>query len=213
MPSLSLISSSCLSVLSFKDFSCIFNLSASTLCFSVSRLDSESHFVHWCAGLRSKEEACLWEVVIIGVKWQFLFHVDYDLGSSECSTGILPLIMLSCNIIMRWFSFFSSRISCWAWAMASHGWTGLGSADGTGVTPGFIRDMEGIVPVLWRPRFSLGECLLDAKWEGGTRSSWRCPTVQNMKCCYTCFVCRSRPLSMTKYTIQKIITWWNNHGF
>lgn len=59
--------------------------------------------------------------------------------------------------------------------MASHGLAALGSPAGdvTDDTPGFIQDIGGGVPL---SLFAPEDWALDAKCDGGTRSSWTLPT-------------------------------------
>ncbi len=184
MLSLSLISSLCLPAVSFRASTCPFNLSASALCFSASRCHSDSHLdhcsllsAHLC--LRTRSYSCsqyaTQQTNNNGVSDHTKLIVGYlVLRSNGWSTWILPLS--PCSIMILWFSFLSSKISCWAWVMASHGLAGLGPPGGTDVTPGFIQEMGGCVPGTWTPLCAPADWTLDAKCDGGTRSFWISPT-------------------------------------
>lgn len=115
-----------------------------------------------------------WQTIIVFFM-KYIYHsVGYlALGSDGWSAATLPLMLSPCNIMILWFSFFSSKISCWACVMASHGLAALGSPDGSGnvVAPGFIQEICGGVPWLVTPLFAPPDWKLDAKCDGGTRSS------------------------------------------
>lgn len=105
-------------------------------------------------------------------------HIKQTVGylrSDGCSTGILSLVLCPCNLMSFWFSFLSSKISCWVWVIASHGSAGLGSLGGTEVTPGVNQEVGGVVRGIWTPLCVAAGWTLDVKWDGGTRSSWIFP--------------------------------------
>ncbi len=175
----SLFSSLCLSAVSFRASTCPFNLSASTC-------QSDSHLDHWSllsAHLCLRKRGFWYNQYTTKLTtnnsgiYDLIYNIVEYLAprSDGWSPGILPPLLPPCNIIILWFSFLSSEISCWAWLMASHGLAGPGSPDVTEVTPGLIQEMGGAVPGIWMPLCAPADWTFDWKCDGGTRSSWVAP--------------------------------------
>lgn len=118
----SLISSQCLSTELFKTFTCIFSLSASSLCLSASKRHSDSHL-----NLFSRKQE-YWEPSAQGTHkkvsplWYLVLESDGD------NTGTFSLEFSFCSLMSLSFSLLSSNIS-WDWLIARHGFGVPGSPD------------------------------------------------------------------------------------
>lgn len=175
-----LISSLCLLALSLRASSCPVSRSDSVLCFCASRCHSGSHLDHssaLSAHLCNQQEVnTLYTQVSSSRHAISLLPTVHTVGylalrSDECSKATLPLMLSPCSIRILWFSFLNSKISCWACVRASHGLA----------APGFIQEpAAGCVPCTLTPLFAPAGWTHEAKWDGGTRSSWTCPASHQM---------------------------------
>lgn len=96
---------------------------------------------------------------------------DLAMECAESSVDSVPLKQSPCNIRILWFSLCSSRISCLAWAMVSHG---LAGPESDGGVAAWVTHFIGVVP---RPVTVPGtmmeaDWVLAVKWDGGIRVLW-----------------------------------------
>lgn len=164
--SLSLISSQCLSTVVSKTSTCLFKLSASSLCLSASKCQSDSHLNHrllLSSHLFLKKAGLLGAIHTID-KQKRLWYLVWESDGED--TGKFPLGFSFCSLTSLWFSFLSSLISCLVWLIASHGLGVLGSPGMLEFIHGEDWSVPGILGANWA---------LDSKCDGGTRSFWLLP--------------------------------------
>lgn len=159
----SLISSQCLSTELFKTSTCIFNLSASSLCLSASKRHCDSHLNLFSRKQEYWEQSAQGTHKEVSPLWYLVLESDGD------NTGTFSLGFSFCSLKSLSFSRLSSNIS-WAWLIARHGFGVPGSPV---VMPECIHGGAWTVPESWTALRA--NWALDSKCDGGTKSFWLFP--------------------------------------